>query len=664
MAALIGKAKVRGKAGYRALRATDAVLASLGAHPRGGHSMTMRASYRRLRRTATLGVMSLALAASALADGASPGPPPLPFDVTEASIADMDAALASGRVSSRQLVEAYLARIAAYDQAGPKLNAIVTLNRAALAQADALDRERQTKGPRGPLHGIPVLVKDNYDTADMPTSGGTLALATLRPSADAVQVAKLRAAGAIILGKTAMHELASGVTTVSSLTGYSRNPYDPARSPGGSSGGTGAAVSASFAAAGMGSDTCGSIRIPSAYNALVGLRGTPGLSSTTGIMPLSHTQDVGGPLARSVADLAIMLDATVEPGRPSYRAMLQADGLKGARIGVLRGLFSTAPEDKEGQDFADRTLAKMREAGAVLSDVAIPGLDDLLKDSSVTPFEFKYDLAAYLAERHAPVGSLSEILSDGLNHDALDERLRLRDAPTSRDDKTYAALLERRHTLHDLVTRIMAEQKLDALIYPTTLRRPPMIGTDDAGQAPNCQFAVTAGLPVVAIPAGFTDRDLPIGFELLGASFTEPTLIRLAYGWERAAHPRKAPFSTPPLVDGKGPAPIRFTAAMQGGTIDIRYDPTTATLDMRATVNGIAADQIIALTLHRSRDGAPGPILTTLLLAGQASGEAHLSLIARDRAALLAGGLYVALYTRAAPLGAARAALILPHIPR
>jgi Asp-tRNA(Asn)/Glu-tRNA(Gln) amidotransferase A subunit family amidase len=282
------------------------------------------------------------------------------FDVFEQSILDLQSAQAAGRVSSRELVDAYLARIAAYDQAGPRLNAIVTLNPRAREEADALDRERTARGSRGPLHGIPVLVKDNYDTTDMPTSGGTLGLATLLPDADAFQVKRLREAGAVILGKTTMHELAAGITTISSLTGQTRNPYDLSRVPGGSSGGTGAAVGASFAAAGMGSDTCGSIRIPAANQNLVGLRVSSGLSSRSGVIPLSSTQDVAGPLARTVTDLAVMLDATVgaDPADdttrdaaryvpPSYRPALTADGLKGARIGVLRSLFGNAPEDED-----------------------------------------------------------------------------------------------------------------------------------------------------------------------------------------------------------------------------------------------------------------------------------------------------------------------------
>ena len=241
------------------------------------------------------------------------------FEVAEASIAEEQTAMTEGRVTSKALVQAYLRRIEAFDQHGPRLNALITLNPNALREAEALDRERAAKGPRGPLHGIPVIVKDNYSTADMQTTAGTMALLGFVPASDAFQVRKLREAGAVIIGKSNLHELASGITTVGSAFGHTRNPYDPSRNPGGSSGGTAAAIASSFAAAGMGSDTCGSIRIPSSFNNLVGLRTTKGLSSIAGIVPLSTTQDVGGPLARSVADLAAMLDSTVgeDPADPA-----------------------------------------------------------------------------------------------------------------------------------------------------------------------------------------------------------------------------------------------------------------------------------------------------------------------------------------------------------
>src|SRR5262245_48453949 len=350
--------------------------------------------------------------AAARQRGRAPATAALPlFEVHERSILELQAAQTEGRVTSRGLVESYLARVRAYDQAGPTLNAIVTLNPNALADADALDKERAARGPRGLLHGIPLLVKDNFDTMDMPTSGGTLGLALLQPQADGFQVKRLRDAGAVILGKTTMHELADGGATVSGYTGQTRNPYDLSRVPGGSSGGTGAAIAASFAAAGMGTDTCGSIRMPAAYQNLVGLRSTRGLSSRTGVMPMSDTQDSAGPMARSVTDLAVMLDATVgtDPadaittesnGRipTSYRDGLAGATLKGARIGVLRGLFGTAPEDEEVAELIYKALEVMKAQGADVVDAVVPGLDDLLRDSSVVTDEFKFDLAAYLAK--------------------------------------------------------------------------------------------------------------------------------------------------------------------------------------------------------------------------------------------------------------------------
>ncbi|MFM8535866.1 MAG: amidase, partial [Acidimicrobiia bacterium] len=341
------------------------------------------------------GVVACVLIASATLHGqrnAPPRPQPAPvmefFEVHEQSIVDLQSAMQAGRVTSRGLVESYLARIQAYDQAGPRLNSIVLINARARDEADAFDRERAAGKLRGPLHGIPVLIKDNYDTADMPTSGGTLGLATLQPARDAFQVQKLRDAGAVILGKTTMHELAAGITTISSLTGQTRNPYDLSRVPGGSSGGTGAAIGASLAAAGMGSDTCGSIRIPAANQNMVGLRGTHGLSSRAGVMPLSSTQDIAGPIARTVTDLAIMLDATVgadpadaitkdSAGRipKSYRDALDAAALKGARIGILRSYWGTAPEDDEVAGILRKALDGFKAHGADVSDVTGPGLD-------------------------------------------------------------------------------------------------------------------------------------------------------------------------------------------------------------------------------------------------------------------------------------------------
>ena len=238
------------------------------------------------------------------------------IEVTEASVTELQEAMTTGVATSAEITAAYLARIRAYDQAGAELNAVIRLNPSALAEAEALDRERALRGPRGPLHGIPVILKDNYDLAGMPSTAASLGLAGLMPPDDAFQVKKLREAGVVFLGKSNLHELASGISTIASLGGQTLNPYDLSRNPGGSSGGTGAAIAASFAAVGWGSDTCGSIRIPSSHNNLVGLRPTKGLSSIDGIVPLSHTQDTGGPLARTVRDLAIALDATIGSSGP------------------------------------------------------------------------------------------------------------------------------------------------------------------------------------------------------------------------------------------------------------------------------------------------------------------------------------------------------------
>ena len=600
-----------------------------------------------------------------------------PFDVYEQSILALQAAQAEGRVTSRGLVEAYLARIAAYDQVGPRLNTIVTLNPHAREDADELDRERARSGPRGPLHGIPVLVKDNYDTADMPTSGGTLALAAMQPATDAFQVKRLRAAGAVILGKTAMQELAVGIVTISSLTGQTRNPYELAHAPGGSSGGTGAAVAASFAAVGMGSDTCGSIRYPAANQNLVGLRPTRGLSSRTGVMPLSDTQDVAGPLARTVTDLAIALDATVGPDPDdavtagaaahvpaSYVDTLAAGRLKGARIGVLRALFGTAPEDEEVAALVQKALDAMKGQGAELVDVVVPGFDDLLRESSVAGDEFKFDLAAYLA-RHpdAPVKSLGEIIERGLYHEALDQTFRLRNAPEKRETEHYRLGLLKRRALRDAVDTALEAQRVDVIAYPTLRRKPALIGEAQLGS--NCQLSATTGLPAITMPAGFTVDGLPVGLEFLGSAFSEPALLGLAFAWEQGATPRRAPFSAPPLVAGVAPKPVTFAAAAgdpagAAARVQFTYDATTGVLQYQVTTSGLGADRVVALTLQRSANGAPGPVVAHLLAGGRSEASDALVMRGSTREELVAGRLYLHFYTQRLPLGAGRTRLALP----
>jgi len=285
---------------------------------------------------------------------------PQEVELLEATVPQLQAALTAGTIASRDLVSMYLARIDAYDQRGPALNAISVTNGNALTEADARDAERRAGVSHGPLHGVPVIVKDNYDTADLQTAAGSRSLSGWVPPDDAFLVKKLREAGAIIIAKSNMHEFAYGITTLGSLFGQTRNPYALDRNPGGSSGGTGAAIAANFAAVGIGSDTCGSIRIPASHNSLVGIRGTQGLASRSGIIPLSSTQDIGGPIARTVTDLAIVLDATVgyDPADAqtaasvgnipkSYTDYLQLTALRGARVGLFPALLERDPADSE-----------------------------------------------------------------------------------------------------------------------------------------------------------------------------------------------------------------------------------------------------------------------------------------------------------------------------
>jgi Asp-tRNA(Asn)/Glu-tRNA(Gln) amidotransferase A subunit family amidase len=485
------------------------------------------------------------------------------FDLLEASVAQITAALALGAVSSRELVEQYLARIDAYDQRGPALNAISVVNAEAAAEAERLDRERPAGTLRGPLHGVPVIVKDNYETAGMQTAAGSATLAGWVPPGDAALVQRLRAAGAIIVAKANMQEFAYGIVGVGSLYGQTRNPYALDRNPGGSSSGTGAAIAANFAALGMGSDTCGSIRIPAAHNALAGIRGTQGLLSRAGIVPMSHTQDIGGPMTRTIADLAIVLDATAgyDPADPqtaasvgnipgSYVAGLRPDALRGARIGLLTHLFGDAPEDAEIAGIVRGAGDEMRRLGAEVFDVAIPGLAELLSDRYgghlVLVHDVKFDLDAYLATRPtAPLRSLDAALASGRVHPLVEPSLRRSHAVATRDTKEYWEHVARRELLRQVVLQAMADHRLDALAYPPIRRKANLIGEAQAGT--NCHLSANSGLPALTVPAGFTADGLPVGIELMGRPWSEARLLGLAYASEQATRHRRPPASTPRL---------------------------------------------------------------------------------------------------------------------
>ena len=605
-------------------------------------------------------------ASAGVAQGFSPA-----FDVQERSIADLQAALSSGAATSRSLVLAYLARIRAYDLLGPRLNAMIAMQPKVLEIADALDRERAAGRVRGPLHGIPIVIKDNFETVDMPTTGGTLALTGFMTGRDAFQVKRLRDAGAIIIGKTNLHELAAGITTISSLGGQTRNPYDPSRNPGGSSGGTGAAVAASFAAAGMGSDTCGSIRIPAANNNLFGLRGTMGLSSRNGIIPLSHSQDIGGPLARTVTDLATMLDVTVgaDPADAitqgsaghipaSYRALLKADALRGVTIGVVTSMFGRGPDEEEINAIDRRALDAMAQAGAKVVDVTVAGLDEQVAGSALIDAEFKFDLAAYLARwPEAPVHSLGEILQRGDYALALEQMFTRRNARTALDTPDVAQARTKRAAALDLVTRALAAQHLDVLAYPPLRRKAAAVEEPQRG-GENCQLSATTGLPAISMPAGFTADGVPVGIELLGPAWSEASLLSIAFSYEQAAHPRRPPPAAPALVNSKAPSTLGFVVNLAGAHVSFSFDPVAGSLAWDAT-----STRPLVASLHR---GAQGPALATLMTNKASEASGSVTLLAADRAALRDAGLFLVVRTMENPRQIERAALrvALPGPPR
>ena len=490
------------------------------------------------------------------------------FAPEEATISATHAAFAAGKTTCVQLVRAYLNRIEAYDHRGAALNSIITINPKALETAAEMDRLAAADKFRSrPLHCIPVILKDNYDTADMPTTGGSVTLAESVPPRDAFVVKKLREAGALILAKANLMELARGGTTVSSLGGQTRNPYDLSRTPGGSSGGTGAAIAASFAIAGTGSDTGQSIRSPASAQSLVGLRPTRGLISRSGIIPLSTTQDEAGPITRTVEDTARMLDImagydaddpitafSVQKIPKTYTAFLDRDGLKGARIGVLMDFFGSETVHQQVNAVTETAIQAMTEAGATMIRIKIPNLEDLTRDIQVPHYESKIAFNNYLARlgARAPVKSLGEFIARGEFHRLLRQELEAdQQVVDGLNDSEYKNRLLRRNNLRQAVMTVMAENKLDAILYPHQRRLVVPIGEDQVDR--NGVLSNGTGFPAIAFPGGFSaptnsaPAGVPVGIELLGPEWSEPVLIKLAYAFEQAAKIRRPPPSTPPL---------------------------------------------------------------------------------------------------------------------
>lgn len=528
--------------------------------------------------------LRLAIAVCSLALAVPPAAAPAQsLDLDSATIADLSAALQAGTVTSERLVQLSLARIDAYDRKGPVLRAIIAINPAALETARTLDAERQAKGPRSLLHGIPVVLKDNIDTADMPTTGGSLLLEGSIPPDDAFIVKKLRAAGAIILAKVNLSEFASGGAR-SSIGGQTRNPHDPSRTPAGSSGGTGAAIAAGYAVFGLGTDTGGSVRGPSTANGIVGLKPTLGVLSRDGIIPLSLSFDTAGPMARSVYDVAAALgamagadpadSATTRQGvrvEADYTRFLHADALKGARIGVARDFMGA---DSDVDWVIESALAAMRRAGATLIDVRYPRW--LLDAKGEFYNAVRYpEFAAQIKDYLQTIGpaypksieqlierarTITSVRADGAGPNPGRWSLFVREAASGAlTDYRYTAV--RDHALplaRAAMDGLLAAQKLDAIVYPTSPRRPALIAGGGepaggggagagAGTASATNIANLTGFPDLIVPAGFTGDGLPVGISFFGPAFSEAKLLALGYSFEQATKARRRPVTTPAL---------------------------------------------------------------------------------------------------------------------
>jgi len=538
-----------------------------------------RLSRRRfLRYTTTAGALAagspaltaLAGGNAAMAEAAETAATRVPsFKWEEATIAELQAAMEAGTLTSRHLVDAYIQRIRQIDLSGAQLNSVIEINPDARAIADRLDRERRGNGPRGPLHGIPVLVKDNYATDDqMETTAGSLALLGSRAPRDAFVVKGLRDAGAVILGKANLSEWAN-FRSVQSSSGWSGragqclNPYVLDHNPCGSSSGSGTAVSANLTAAALGTETDGSIVCPSSTNGVVGIKPTLGLTSRSGVVPIAHSQDVTGPMCRTVADAATVLGAMtgVDPRDPAtaesqghsfkdYRQFLDPNGLRGARIGVYReGVFGFTPE---GDAVAEAAISELSRLGATIVDPAdIPNVNDVFDpEFTVLLFEFKADMAAYLSElSNTSMRTLADLIA--FNDAHADQEMRwfgqeiflLAEETDGLDDPAYkAALQTSKQLMQDGINGVMSRFDLDAIV---SLTGSPSWTTDlvngDHFLTASSTPAAVAGFPNLTVPAGFVSGELPVGINFIGRQWDEPTLIKLAFGFEQGTKARHAP---------------------------------------------------------------------------------------------------------------------------
>jgi Asp-tRNA(Asn)/Glu-tRNA(Gln) amidotransferase A subunit family amidase len=524
---------------------------------------------------ATLAVISTLLSPLLFAQRGGAGTP----RVDEITIARIHSAMKAGGLTCRGLVDAYLRRIDAYDKQGPAINAIVVVNPAAREEATVLDRRFSTSGFAGPLHCVPAIVKDNFETIGLQSAAGSLALKGFVSTRDAFQVKKLKDAGAIVLAKSNMAEWAfTPYETVSSiLPGYTKNPYALDRVTAGSSGGTAAAIAANFGAIGLGSDTGNSIRGPASHQALVGIRSTMGLTSRGGVVPLSVLADIAGPMTRTVEDAVAVLQAiagddpadpiTIEGspmeafrpagkpgGIPAYASALRRDGLKSARIGVLRQAYERDTTDAEIVQVFTRALDAMRAAGAVIVDPAPVPLENIRRDTSAgTCGGFKYDINRYLSEHgdRVPVKSLAEIIKSRQFHPTVQRRLEQSQEGSENGPGTPAcnAEAEYRRQVRKAVTTVMDTMQVAAFVYPTWSNPPRLIGDLNTPHGDNSQFfSPTTGFPSIQVPMGYTrEGRLPAGITFFGRAWDETTLIALAYSFEQHTKHRHPPASTPEL---------------------------------------------------------------------------------------------------------------------
>jgi len=522
-------------------------------------------------------LLAIAVSLPALSQGQARGDPAAPFQVLETSIDEIHAAFQSGKLTARQLVQQYLDRIQEYDQQGPKINSVITLNPMALEQADRLDAQYRRSGPSGPLHGIPVLVKDEIDTAGMPTTLGTVVFQDYRPPLDAFVVAKLKEAGAIILGKTTLSEFAAG-DTYGSLFGATRNPYDLERTAGGSSGGSGAALAANFSTLALGEETSASIRRPGGWNDVVSMRPSAGLVSRTGMYdgwPTEHASI--GPMALNVRDLAILLNVMVgyDPEDPltalgvgqapeDYTKSLDRNGLRGSRIGVLREAIGTN-SDPESEDFKkvdavfEKNVAELKAAGATVVDpIVIPNLRELLAKRARNTALTDEALKVWLARTPDSPFKTREDIRNSPDVDKIFPPPKAAQWKSPRGEPDllgYGEYLMARQELLIALLKVMADHRLDAIAHTTVEHQPSLIrdGTNPpyvSSQGVPTLNTFLVYVPAITVPSGFTTDNLPVGITFLGRPYSEAAMLKLAYGYEQATHHRIPPKSTPALPPG------------------------------------------------------------------------------------------------------------------